>query len=365
MARLIRGAGYRLLTRRVDDPHDLDLFANGLVVRGRGGYHQADVLGELVWAPAFGNPIRLFLEAKWRGIPAQRTNSKRVGLQETRHAVGIVQDVNQMLATVARRPDGAPPMRPGRYDYIQGDRIFSYTYRYALFSTVGFTKPAQAYALAHQISLIDLSHFDYEALLSSIDRAAGYIVRDASSTDLSQEKFIDVLRRSLRKDLWYEYYDSSETLAEELLRHRLQDVIRSVLRIQDLFFGVTSTGLVLLLKADDPEEMLRIMSSDSDPSVDLTWPTDDPLNWTASLKNPQDHRARPPCVLRFSLPEYLLDALSVKAQRERLEFALSMKEVHFSRITVIHITERKTLMCSLKIDVDRLRQAQRELKASK
>src|ERR1700721_3107592 len=92
VASLIRKAGYRLLTNSQDDPHDLALMGNGLQVRGRGGYHQADVLGELSWAPAFGSPIRLFIEAKWRG-----DGRGKVGIPEVRQAVGILQDVNQIL----------------------------------------------------------------------------------------------------------------------------------------------------------------------------------------------------------------------------------------------------------------------------
>ncbi|EIG61255.1 hypothetical protein Bra1253DRAFT_06080 [Bradyrhizobium sp. WSM1253] len=104
VASLIRNAGYRLLTSPEDDPHDLSLMSNGLQVRGRGGFHQADVLGELTWAPAFGNPIRLFIEAKWRGH-----GQGRVGIPEARHAVGILQDVNQVLVTVQPRPAGIAP----------------------------------------------------------------------------------------------------------------------------------------------------------------------------------------------------------------------------------------------------------------
>lgn len=114
IARLISGAGYRLLTRREDDPHDLDYFGNGLQVRGRGGFHQADVLGELAWAPAFGNPIRLFIEAKWRSRNQFNTPIK-VGITEVRHAVGITQDINQMLSTVQTRDENAPPLQAGRY----------------------------------------------------------------------------------------------------------------------------------------------------------------------------------------------------------------------------------------------------------
>lgn len=96
VASLIRNAGYRLLTRPEDDPHDLSLMSNGLQVRGRGGFHQADVLGELTWAPVFGNLIRLFIEAKWRGH-----GRGRVGIPETRHAVGILRPIVEETDDVA------------------------------------------------------------------------------------------------------------------------------------------------------------------------------------------------------------------------------------------------------------------------
>ncbi|WGD53486.1 hypothetical protein QA641_06100 [Bradyrhizobium sp. CB1650] len=154
VASLIRNAGYRLLTAPEQDPHDLALKSNGLQVRGRGGFHQADVLGELLWAPAFGNPIRLFIEAKWRG-----DGREKVGIPEARHAVGILQDVNQVLVTVG--PQAAPDA--GDEDAEMRGRGYCYSYRYALCSTAGFSAVAQAYALAHQVALLDLSHQEYDS----------------------------------------------------------------------------------------------------------------------------------------------------------------------------------------------------------
>lgn len=53
LAWLIRNAGYRLLVDPIQDERELARRGAGLVVRGRGGVHQADVLGELAWIPAF------------------------------------------------------------------------------------------------------------------------------------------------------------------------------------------------------------------------------------------------------------------------------------------------------------------------
>src|SRR6266568_1984499 len=132
LAGLIQNAGYRLLTDRSQDPHGLCKARNGdLLVRGRGGNHQVDVLGEFKFVPTFSQPVRLFVEAK-----ARRSIT---GLSIVRNAVGTIVDVNEAWML----------------DYSTNRTRCHY--RYALFSVSGFTTPAQNYALAHQISLVDLS----------------------------------------------------------------------------------------------------------------------------------------------------------------------------------------------------------------
>jgi hypothetical protein len=80
LADLIRHAGYRLLVDPAQGP-ELDRRPNGLVVIGRGGVHQADVLGQLLWVPAFTFPLRLFVEAKlWlRPSPYGSSGTARSG----------------------------------------------------------------------------------------------------------------------------------------------------------------------------------------------------------------------------------------------------------------------------------------------
>src|SRR3712207_2641455 len=78
LAKLIQNTGYRLLVDESQDPDELENRSNGLAVRGRGGMHQVDVLGELMWIPAFTFPIRLFVEAKARG--------RKCGIDDVRNA---------------------------------------------------------------------------------------------------------------------------------------------------------------------------------------------------------------------------------------------------------------------------------------
>jgi hypothetical protein len=117
-------------------------------VRGRGAVHQVDVLGQLAWIPAFTFPIRLFVEAMWH-------RRSRTGLADVRNAVGVLQDVNENYTT-QNGPDRSRLIR--RFNYC-----------YSLFSTTGFTAPAQEMALAHQISLIDLSGPGFDDLREIVD----------------------------------------------------------------------------------------------------------------------------------------------------------------------------------------------------
>jgi hypothetical protein len=152
LASLVQTAGYRLITREWQDPDELTVSGRGdLQVRGRGADHQVDVLGELTLVPPFSQPLRLFVEAK------ARTNA--VGLPVVRNAVGTINDVNE-----------------GWMVNHSVHRVRRH-YRYSLFSTSGFTEPAQQYALAHQIALIDLSGVEWDDLRAAARNAADNLVR--------------------------------------------------------------------------------------------------------------------------------------------------------------------------------------------
>jgi hypothetical protein len=85
------------------------------------------VLGEFAFTPAFSLPIWLFLEAKFT-----RTSCR---LPVVRSAHRVIHDINE--------------------NFVQSGKSRArrrYQYAYALFSASGFTREAQDFALAHQIS---------------------------------------------------------------------------------------------------------------------------------------------------------------------------------------------------------------------
>jgi hypothetical protein len=147
LAWLLRHTGYRLLVHESQDRAELRQGVNGLRVRGRGADHQVDVLGEFVFPPAFSLPIRLFLEAKFTRL--------RTDLKTIRNAHGVIDDINENFA----RGPNARFMK--RYRYV-----------YALFSASGFSKDAEGYALAQQISLIDLSIPAFDWLRDVVETTA-------------------------------------------------------------------------------------------------------------------------------------------------------------------------------------------------
>jgi hypothetical protein len=148
-ARMLALSGYRLLTKVSDDPRELTLKPNGLNVKGRGAYHQADALGEFISTPRFTYPIRLFVEAK--------SLADKVEVDEVREAVGLLADVNSRYFTRGTK---------------SGPRTKRYDYRLVFFSTSGFSQNAVNLAIAHGVALGDLSGPRYASLRSAINTSA-------------------------------------------------------------------------------------------------------------------------------------------------------------------------------------------------
>jgi hypothetical protein len=147
LAWLLRHTGYRLLVHESQDRDELKQEGNGLWVKGRGADHQVDVLGEFRFPPAFSLPIRLFLEAKFTGL--------KTDLKTIRNAHGVIDDINE--------------------NFVRGPKtrfLKRHRYVYALFSASGFTEEAEGYALAQQISLIDLSIPAFDWLRDVVEATA-------------------------------------------------------------------------------------------------------------------------------------------------------------------------------------------------
>jgi hypothetical protein len=310
LARLLYDNGYRLLVSEQQDPDALTRGAHGLLVRGRGTDHQADVLGELKLPIPFSLPLRVFVEAKYRGAKAS--------LRDVRNGHGVVHDVNEQYATATAGARSVPMRR--------------HHYRYTMFSSAGFTRPAQQYALAQQISLIDLSSPAFAGLLHSADQAAHELHRLAQQVRISvfpRGQMRTALRLALGTWTADEPY-SPDFEVPGMAAHRVRQAternpaLREPHRLPaeplariamdlagrargDLLLGFPAAPFVLVLRPDEPGALSEYVSRhDSDVEVNIEFATRREVTGDWVIVPADGSRA---FQLRFALPTLLEDWL--------------------------------------------------------
>lgn len=333
LAWLLRNSGYRLLVDAKQDRDELVPSGNGLCVKGRGADHQADVLGEFAFTPAFSLPIRLFLEAKFTG---QRTD-----LPAVRNAHGVIHDINE------------------NFVHGPGQRLRKrFRYVYALFSAKGFTKDAQDFALAQQISLVDLSGASFARLRDAIEGAAAELFRLQESYRV-QRFPISWMRWQLREMFgtmppvasemgWYP--ETSASLFADPAYPVLARLTASLLERQrnELLLGFPSAPFILPLATDDAERFLDYARVEPEHKVQLRrtgqgsaaeWavsPADRP--WSSSLFADPEETYR----LTFNLPEGLESWIS-QYEEHRSSRIRAVKKQFLSDIIIYRMEDDDNL----------------------
>lgn len=315
LAALIRSSGYDLL-RAADDPSNLRDSANGINVLGRAGWHQVDVLGQFRWAPPFGFPVRLFLEAKYW--------SAKCGIELVRAGVGTLLDINQRVSPIDTT-DGEP--RP----------VPAYAYTYALASTGGFTPQAVAFALAHQVSLIDLRSIDFQELSDAISALAEAAWRYWNGSGIPVKLRMPTLRTALRQAFGTMPSAPPDYQALENLAGRLDAEIRmlsqSVGEINELFLGTATGPFVLLLKEEEVGSFRHYLTQNPDRRhrVRISWSRQ--VGRESWVIRPIDPMGGAGFALRFRLPQLMSDW--IRSQEESFRSAaLQAKELFLPKINV-------------------------------
>jgi hypothetical protein len=250
LAYLLRNAGYRLITDASQDPRELANRHHGLVVRGRGADHQVDVLGELLWIPAFTFPLRLVLEAKCR--------KGKTDIATVRGMVAALLDINQN--NMPNRADTATPRIPRA----------KYTYVGAIFSASGFSAPAADFALAHAVSLIDLRTDEFKSLVTTAASSGADLSRWYRRQDRrSAEGFVRAVRDAMRAALERRTRETAERSEGPAVPENLvAPAVESAAATRELFIGMASGPYMLVLKADDPRRFLQF--ADKQPTHEVT-----------------------------------------------------------------------------------------------
>jgi hypothetical protein len=335
LAWLLRNAGYRLLVHESQDPDELVTRGTELRVRGRGTTHQVDVLGEFVFTPAFSLPIRLFLEAKFYRTPCR--------LPVVRNAHGVIHDINENFVQTGKS-------RPRR----------RYQYAYALFSASGFTRETQDYALAQQISLVDLSGASFAWLRDPIAATAQTL---AGLSDEHQVTRFPVtwMRRELRAGLGttsgglIELNPQSATNAPRF-RAAAEPVVAAFASAlaehhrRELLLGFPAAPFILPLAADDSARFLAYADTNPAHAVRLRRTgTGTDAEWAVTpWDDPEGYR------LSFSLPGQVETWIS-QHEEHRTSRARAIKEQLLSDITIYRTVHDDLRTYQLRYEAGELR----------
>ncbi|MCF2525906.1 restriction endonuclease [Yinghuangia soli] len=332
LAWLLRHSGYRLLVNAEQDPEELVSDGGNLRVRGRGAVHQVDVLGEFAFTPAFSLPVRLFLEAKYYRTPCR--------LEVVRNAHGVIHDVNENFMN---RPGSRPRRR--------------YQYSYALFSANGFTSDAQEYALAHQISLIDLSGESFTWLLEAIKEAAQDLYTAQVQHHVTSFP-VSWMRAELRQRLDTGPLDLLPVVNtgapgfRAAAKSRLADFVASLTthHESELLLGFPAAPFVLPLAASDAQQFMNYADTHPDHVVRLrrTGQNGD-AEWTVSPREPGGGY-----LLTFKLPEQIEDWISDNAEKER-QRTMQIKSEFLAGITVYRMVGAGVRSYQLRYEPSELR----------
>lgn len=157
--------GYSIIPENIREYYGVRKDSNGLNVRGRGGWHQIDALGQFQFRIPFVYPIRLLSEAK--------CHKNVVGLPIIRNFVGVLKDISENYFIE-------------KYSELEYKDRFRFTDCGAIFSTSEFTKEAQTYAYAQGIYLVPIPK-----LLAAIEEAAKKRNGQKFKTELLTSHFLD------------------------------------------------------------------------------------------------------------------------------------------------------------------------------
>ncbi|KXY57057.1 hypothetical protein AT261_09655 [Bacillus cereus] len=323
LAKLLENCGYTLITKDVLKTPNLYpefvLKGNGLNIKGRGGTHQADVLGQFDVSIPFNYPIRLFLEAKFR--------ESRTGIDVVRAGIGILTDLNANYQTID----------------LNGDELLvqRFNYQYTIFSTSGFSENAIKLAIAYKLTLVDLSGEEYRDLLMVIDRVA----HDLRNLLLYEGYSLSEIREFIRSKLFgldLENFNNNIPHLDLVLRPFFTEMNN----YGDLYLASINSPFSILLKPVNPRRFRSLLEryQKSTFNVYIFWREDEPNLWHVSLERWDN------LTFTFYLPKLLRDYIFENPNRpDILTNALHAKERFLGNIVFYMRSVERFIMFKYRI----------------
>lgn len=331
LSKLIEVNGYEVITEcnipyEPSVPHgeqEIERKRNGLNVRGRGGYHQFDTLGTFRITPPFVYPLRLFVEAKCYA-------STKVGIDIVRMGVGILNDINTNYSTVNLSTEQLSVKR--------------YQYHYAIFSTSGFSKPAQRYAIAHKIHLIDLSSDVYKNIINLIHQIIDELMDNSDIDDTQFNSFKRTFSELIRDEVVY-HRRSSYCWDKSLFDIDLENLIIDLKNnIENQFIYLATINSVYMIPLLANSEFNELLKTNPHQDVSIHFNPEKPDEWiiVPIINNSEI----PSLSIRFTLPELLRQYIHQDAVK-----AMRVKEKMIDKIVFIaYLDNKNPTLCTLTFD---------------
>jgi len=296
---LLRGSGYVPVVSVGQDP-TLKTCSAGLQVRGRGADHQIDAIADFSVSQPFTNPQRLLVEAKAYDV------GRNIGLDVVRNAIGVLKDVSEFWRVDAQSPKGRT----------------RYSYRAAVFSTSGFSSPAQEYAYAQDVHLLPLARSaHFKPVLAAL-----WDVSDALADDPTDASIKD-LRRQFRRAM---------SGMGRNVDAMLQPLLTECAAFRTALLGMIANRFPVFLI---PERLEALEELPERTEIRIHFDAD---GWY--LGPVGDER-----LFTFDLPDELLELYAESGQLSR-EAAANMKGDLFQTITAFHVQNGRPRIITMELD---------------
>ena len=235
--------------------------------------------------------------------------------------VGVLNDINTNYATVDLSTEQLSIKR--------------YQYHYAIFSTSGFSKPAQRYAIAHKIHLIDLSNDAYKGIINLIEQIVDELM-DNSDIDSSEFNNFKNLFSELIYDGYY-YHGDNKFFVSDLLH-----LVRALKRnIENQFLYLATINSVHMIPLLANSEFNELLKSNPHQNVSIHFNPENPDEWI--IVPIIDNDEVPNLSISFTLPELLREYIY-----QDVENAMLVKEKFIHKFVFIaYLDNDNPTICTL------------------
>jgi hypothetical protein len=334
LAKLIEVNGYEII--RNEDGREIERRSNNLNLKGRGGFHQFDTLGRFKITPPFVYPLRLFVEAKFY-------SKQPVGIEKVRMGVGILADVNTNYSTV---------------DLDDNElSIERYHYHYAIFSTTGFSEPAQRFAIAHRIHLVDLSGEEYKVFKDLI-----YSIVEYFSLNDTEDKVRDEF---LEFKTWFVDaldYTNLNILLENNTNFNDDSLINMVMILKDYvdnqFMYLATINSPFIIPLLTKPAFNKLLKRNPHQKIGIKWGEQKPDKWIIVATDRQLNKR---ITINFTLPKLLIDYMM--SNNDINDAAKDIKERKIGTFVFLaYLDKINPTLCTLKFDWEMTRKTILKLK---